>query len=83
MSQVINNSEQDTSLDPVMLTSNEVARYLKISMRTLWRMHSAGRIPPAIRMGGVVRWSSEVIRNWIAEGCPSQVGRENDARRNR
>ena len=83
MSQLISNTESSEPRDSVMLTSREVAKLLKVSMRTLWRMHSAGRIPTAIRMGGVVRWSSEVIRNWIAEGCPCKDGRENDAERNR
>ncbi len=81
MSSTFNNTDSTAPTGAVMLTSNEVARLLKISMRTLWRMHSRGSMPKAIRIGGVVRWSSEVIQKWIADGCPNQAACENEARR--
>lgn len=77
MSNTLNSTDSTAPPGAAMLTSNEVARLLKVSMRTLWRMHSGGRIPKAIRIGGVVRWSSEVIQKWIAEGCPSQSNEKN------
>ena len=50
----------------MMWTVEEVAAALNISKRTIWRMESCGELPPAIRMGRVVRWSAQEIRGWIA-----------------
>lgn len=67
--------------EPLLITAAELARLLKISTRTLWRLQSAGRLPEPVRFGGAVRWRLEEVRNWIAEGCPDEQARENDGRR--
>ncbi len=55
---------------PVILTSNELARMLKISMRSLWRLRSAGLLPAPIQLGGSIRWRANDVFQWIAKGCP-------------
>lgn len=67
--------------EPLLITAAELARLLKISTRTLWRLQSAGRLPAPVRFGGTVRWRQDEVRNWIAEGCPSAQARENEGRR--
>ncbi len=55
---------------PALITATELAQMMRVSVRTLWRLLSAGRIPAPIRIGGNARWRVEEIDRWIAEGCP-------------
>lgn len=56
-----------------LLSALEVANYLKISKRTLWRLLSSGEVPEPIRFGGNVRWSVATLETWIEEGCPKSA----------
>jgi predicted DNA-binding transcriptional regulator AlpA len=59
--------------NPLLLSARELARELSISPATLWRWHSAGRLPaPALRQGQVVHWSRQTVVEWIAAGCPDR-----------
>ena len=53
-----------------LLTVRQVAEILNCSVRTVWRLSDAGRIPPPVRLGGLVRWQQAAIDKWLAEGCP-------------
>jgi len=64
-----------------LITADELARRLAISKRSLWRLRSAGCLPPPVRLGGAVRWRLEEIKKWIADGCPAPRARDNDSRR--
>jgi excisionase family DNA binding protein len=57
---------------PLLITARQLADKLQISTRTLWRMLSAKRLPAPIRLGGIVRWRSDEIEEWISSGCPVQ-----------
>ncbi len=59
---------------PALITAAQLADMLSVSLRTLWRMRSGGRLPNPVRLGGAVRWRLEEIKQWIASGCPP-VGR--------
>lgn len=63
-------SKKSLDIDFALMTASELATVLHISKRTLWRMKSAGKLPPPVRLGGAVRWGVEAIRKWIASGCP-------------
>jgi excisionase family DNA binding protein len=54
----------------LLIASKEAAKLLKVSERTLWRMHTTGEMPPPIRIGRAVRWSLETLKKWVEEGCP-------------
>lgn len=61
--------------DSAMLVSAEkLAELLDISIRTLWRLRAAGKLPAPVRLGGSVRWRVEEIQKWIAEGCGNEGG---------
>jgi excisionase family DNA binding protein len=62
------NSPEDQSL---LIDSKEAARLLKVSERTLWRLHHTGEMPPPIRIGRAVRWNIDALRKWVEEGCPA------------
>jgi predicted DNA-binding transcriptional regulator AlpA len=48
----------------------DLADLLTVSERQVWRMKDAGLLPPALRIGRLVRWQRSVIDEWIARGCP-------------
>jgi excisionase family DNA binding protein len=55
----------------LLIDSKQAAELLKVSQRTLWRMHHDGEMPPPIRIVRSVRWSPETLRKWVEEGCPT------------
>lgn len=55
---------------PLLLSAEKVAELLNISIRTLWRLRAAGKLPAPVRLGGSVRWRPEEIAAWVNNGCP-------------
>ena len=74
-------SGQEVSAGVLLITADEVATMLNVSVRSIWRLNSAYLIPAPVRFGGAVRWRSDEVRKWIAEGCPPPQSRENGSRR--
>ncbi len=60
---------------PVMLNVNDLAALLRVSVRTVWRLRSAGRLPKPVEIGGSIRWNEDTVRDWIAAGCPDKSKR--------
>jgi excisionase family DNA binding protein len=58
--------------EPALITPRELAHLLSVSVRTLWRLRSTGRLPAEIRLGGSVRWHRADALAWIAAGCPDR-----------
>lgn len=56
----------------LLLNIEDVARLLKVSVRSVCRLRSAGHLPPAIEVLGSIRWRRADIEGWVAAGCPSQ-----------
>jgi len=52
-----------------LLNVNEVAERLGCSTRQVYRLADAGKMPRPIKLGGLVRWASESLDAWIADGC--------------
>jgi len=65
----------DFSEGPLLITAAELAALLQVSTRTLWRLNSARKLPQPVRLGGVVRWRLDEVRNWIAGGCQMSSSR--------
>lgn len=59
------------SVEADLIRAGELASLLNVSVRTVWRLQSGGSIPQPIRLGGVVRWRREEVRDWISRGCPN------------
>jgi len=70
-----------TKVEPMLVTAHDVAKLLQVSLRSVWRMRSAGCLPMPVRVGSSVRWRIDEIRIWITEGCPSPSARNNEPRR--
>ena len=69
----------DKSPQP-MLTATGVAKMLACSARSVYRLADAGRIPPPVRIGGLVRWPRAALEKWISDGCPVPKNRQNWAK---
>lgn len=59
-------SETDAA---ALLDVRAVASLLMCSVRTVYRLADAGRMPRPVKLGALVRWSSTAISNWIDTGC--------------
>jgi excisionase family DNA binding protein len=72
MSAVLTQAEPSAKL----LDVQAVAEMLGCSQRHVYRLSDAGRMPSAVKLGSLVRWSSTAIREWIDGGCkPVRTGK--------
>ena len=72
MSEVIISNGRRDSLEAssILLSAQTLAKRLAVSLRTLWRLRSSGKLPEPVRLGGAVRWRTADIDAWVAAGCP-------------
>jgi excisionase family DNA binding protein len=54
-----------------LLNVQAVAGMLTCSVRHVYRLSDAGRMPPPVKLGGLVRWSRRAVEEWLMNGCPS------------
>jgi excisionase family DNA binding protein len=54
-----------------LLDVRAVAAVLAVSVRHVYRLSDAGRMPAPIRLGALVRWRRADLDGWLAAGCPS------------
>jgi predicted DNA-binding transcriptional regulator AlpA len=54
-----------------LLDVRAVAELLDASPRHIFRLSDAGKMPPPVRLGALVRWPRQAVRDWIAAGCPA------------
>jgi len=52
-----------------LLDVEQVAAILNCSTRHVYRLHDSGRMPPAVRLGSLVRWRRSDLDAWLADGC--------------
>ncbi len=54
-----------------LLTKEQVAERLQLSVRTVYRKSQSGEMPAPVNIGKhVVRWRSDVLDEWMANDCP-------------
>jgi excisionase family DNA binding protein len=57
-------------------TAQDLAALLRISVRQVWRMCDANKLPKPIRFGRAVRWSRPVVDRWLeTAGAPGSKAR--------
>jgi predicted DNA-binding transcriptional regulator AlpA len=59
-------------LAPLVYGVNDLCELLQISGATLHRLKAAGKLPASRRLGGLLRWEADEIREWVAAGMPDQ-----------
>jgi excisionase family DNA binding protein len=52
-----------------LLDVRVVAGLLDCSPRHVYRLRDSGRMPPPVKLGGLVRWRRSDIDEWIDGGC--------------
>lgn len=68
-------------VEALLLDARAAAQLLAVSESTLWKLHSSGRIPNPMRLGGrVVRWRREELEAWVRAGCPPRERWEHSLR---
>jgi len=74
--------DESSAAETLLMTAEEIAELLRLSVRSVWRLRSAGGIPKPLRIGGTtVRWRRSEILDWVSAGCPAADSRNNDRRR--
>ena len=58
-----------TTLPALLLDVQTVAALLDCSPRHVYRLHDAGKMPAAVRVGALVRWRRSDLDAWLAAGC--------------
>jgi excisionase family DNA binding protein len=53
-----------------LLDVRAVAALCTCSVRHVYRMADAGRMPAPVRLGALVRWRRQDLLDWLAAGCP-------------
>ena len=55
-------------VEPVcLLTARDVAERLQVDAKTVRRWRAEGKLPPPVKLGGVVRWLAEDLAVWLKE----------------
>jgi len=58
--------------ESLLVDARKLGQLLNLSLRTIRRLDTSGRLPRPIRLGGVVRWRVSEIRDWVAQNCPDR-----------
>lgn len=66
----MNNWIENANSQPELINVSELADLLSLSVRTVWRLNSAGRLPKPVRLGRSVKWRKNEIIDWLASNCP-------------
>ena len=52
-----------------LLTAKELAEMLALSVRTVWRLKSAGKLPQPVTVGASIRWRISDIERFLNVNC--------------
>jgi hypothetical protein len=58
---------------PLLLSADQAASACRVSERTWWTLHSAGKTPLPVRLGRRTLWPAVGpggLEAWVAAGCP-------------
>lgn len=59
------NNTVPRTIEPLALTVEQVAQLLGISVRSVWRLSSAGDFPSPVSIGRSKRWARQAIEAYI------------------
>lgn len=59
-----------------LMTTAEVAEWLRVKVNTLEHWRSRGRGPAFRKVGGVVRYRRSDVENWLEEGGSADGSRQ-------
>lgn len=56
-----------------LMTVEDIAKLLRVSVRTVWRLRRNGSLPRPVKIGGGVRWRMRDVKAWIEQGCKPET----------
>ena len=56
----------------LLLSAADLADVLGVSLRTVRRLDSYGKLPRPVRLGRAVRWRRDEVARWVEAGCPDR-----------
>jgi len=59
-----------SSSNPELINASELAKLLSLSVRTVWRLKAAGKLPKSLQIGRSVKWQKNEILAWLESKCP-------------
>jgi predicted DNA-binding transcriptional regulator AlpA len=59
-------------VEPYLVPIPEAARRCGISETSWFRLKSAGKTPPAVKLGGRVLYRTADLKAWVEMGCPDR-----------
>lgn len=65
----VNTATRD-DLRKLLLDVRQVADMLGCSTRHVWTMRDCGKMPRPVKLGALIRWRADDIREWVSSGCP-------------
>ena len=68
---MLNTVDASADADRHLLNAKELAAKLRCSVRHVYRLSDAGRMPRPLKLGALVRWDPASIDHWITSGCPN------------
>lgn len=68
----MSNTQVEVENSVKLITAKTLAKMLSVSVRTVWRLRSAAKLPEPVIIGGSVRWKLSDIELWQRLGCCDQ-----------
>ena len=69
---------------PILLTAQQAAEFLGVSVRFVYKLMNSGRMPRPIRLGRALRFRREELNAWVSAGAPPrhewEARRQGDAK---
>jgi len=53
--------------DKKLITQSDLAERLQVSEWMIWAMRKRGELPPAVRVGRMLRWQTSTIDKWLED----------------
>ena len=73
-------SDDTKQTESLLIDARQLAKLLSVSVATVWRMRSSGRLPEALMLSaGCVRWRRSELLQWIRNGWRSNAVVEGQA----
>jgi predicted DNA-binding transcriptional regulator AlpA len=65
-------AEVSEGVVPLLLSEEDLASVLALTVQAVHRLHARGRMPGPVRLGTFERWRLAEIEAWVVAGCPDR-----------
>jgi predicted DNA-binding transcriptional regulator AlpA len=67
------------TVEPLLVDLSTLASMLDVSSKTVRRLLATNQLPTPLRLGRSLRWSVDILKKWIADGCPELKKEESNS----